>query len=61
MSENSTVNLNAAHSLIMMMKSKGVSEKYLSQTRLYLDKVREVDAKNKRYNELLSSYKSLSN
>lgn len=56
MPENLIISLNAAQSLIMMMRDRGTSERHLSQTRIYLDRAGKLDANNERFQKLLSRY-----
>jgi CheY-like chemotaxis protein len=59
MPENQTINLNAAQSLIMHMQRNGKNDRYLYQTRQYLDRVRELDPTNDKYQKLLAYYKKI--
>jgi len=59
MPDNHTINLNAAQSLIMHMQKNGKNDKYLYQTRQYLDRVRQHDPTNEKYQKLLAVYKKV--
>jgi CheY-like chemotaxis protein len=61
MPENLVINLNAAQSLIMLMKNRGANERQLSQARIYLDRAGKLDANNDRFHKLLSRYHDLIN
>lgn len=60
MPENLVINLNAAQSLIMLMQSDGTSSQYMTQAQSYLDRVKQINANNDRYKNLLSRYHDLS-
>lgn len=59
MPDNQTINLNAAQSLIMHMQKNGKNDKYLYQTRQYLDRIRLMDPTNEKYQKLLAIYKKI--
>jgi tetratricopeptide (TPR) repeat protein len=59
MPENVTVNLNAALSLIALMKQSGVVAKLAQQTEALLDRVMRVAPENPRYRKVLQSYREL--
>lgn len=59
MPDNQTINLNAAQSLIMFMQKGGKNDKHLYQARQYLDRARQIDASNEKYQKLLTFYKKV--
>lgn len=59
MPENLVINLNAAQSLIMQMQKGGKNDRYLYQTRQYLDRVRQINPTNEKYQKLLGLYKKI--
>lgn len=59
MPENLTINLNAAQSLLMHMQQKGKNDRHLYQTRQYLDRIRQINAADEKYQKLLQMYKKL--
>jgi len=60
MPESLIINLNTAQSIIMLMQSKGVSERYLEQARRHLDRARLADPGSERFKKLLDHYHQLS-
>lgn len=59
MPENLIINLNTAQSIIMLMQDQGASERFLDQAKVYLDRVRDVDSANDRYQKLVARYHDL--
>jgi CheY-like chemotaxis protein len=59
MPENLIINLNTAQSLIMLMQSKGADEQNITQAKIYLDRVRDVNATNERYQKLVARFNEL--
>ncbi|TAN48021.1 MAG: response regulator [Methylococcaceae bacterium] len=52
MPENMTINLNAAQSLVMFMRERGVTQSYLNKAEIYLNRVQAVDVANTKYQKL---------
>lgn len=59
MPENLTINLNAAQSLLMHMQQKGKNDRHLYQTRQYLDRIRQINATDEKYQKLMQMYKKI--
>lgn len=59
MPENLIINLNAAQSLIMLMQADGANAHQMTQTQSYLERVKQINANNERYKNLLSRYHDL--
>ena len=60
MPESLIINLNTAQSIIMLMQSNGVSDRYLEQARRHLDRARLADPGSERFKQLLDHYHQLS-
>ncbi len=56
---NKVVNLNAAQALILDIQQNGCNEEHLKQCIKYLDKVKKLDAADKRYRRLLNQFQAL--
>ena len=52
MPENLIINLNTAQSIIMLIQKEGVNQRYLEQAKVYLDRVRNMDSSNERFQKL---------
>ncbi|GAB6042204.1 tetratricopeptide repeat protein [Endothiovibrio diazotrophicus] len=59
MSDNKTVNLNAAQVMLMAMQKSGKNDRYLYQVRQYLDRVRKVDPANGTFQKLSQIYEKM--
>ena len=59
MPDNSTINLNIANVLMMYMKAKGKSDKYLSRVREHLERVHRLDPSNENCRKLNAAYEKL--
>jgi tetratricopeptide (TPR) repeat protein len=57
--ENKIINANAAHILLIFMKEKGTTERYLKDVKTYLDRVRKIDEGYPDIPLLLSMYNEL--
>ncbi len=57
MPDNVIVNLNAAYSLLQLMKKTGKVKKYSTRVGDYLERVRTLDPANKKYHDLMASLK----
>jgi tetratricopeptide (TPR) repeat protein len=59
MPENKTINLNAAQSLIMQMQKNGADKNRLEIAKIYLDRVRNVEAANEKLQRLTATWRQL--
>jgi tetratricopeptide (TPR) repeat protein len=57
--ENKIINANAAHILLLFMKEKGTTERYLQDVKTYLDRLRKIDESYADIPLLLSMYNEL--
>lgn len=59
MPENTTINLNAAQSLLMLMSRQGADPRSLEQVRIYLTRVRGQAANQDRFDKIYNQYRQL--
>ncbi len=59
MPNNSTININAAYSLIMQMQKTGNINRYYSRANKYLERVLKTDPNNQKYHQLMKMVQSL--
>jgi hypothetical protein len=59
MPENLIINLNTAQSMIMFMQNQGANEQQIGQAKLYLDRVRDADSSNERYQKLVARFNEI--
>ena len=59
MPENTTINLNAAQSLLMLMSHQGADRRSLEQVRIYLTRVRGRAANQDRFDKIYNQYRQL--
>lgn len=57
--QNITINLNAAHSLILQMTQQGVTKERLQQSKQYLDKVKAINPANEKLLGLVIKFNKL--
>jgi len=57
--DNSAINLNIANVLMLYMKAKGKSDKFLSRVREHLERVHKLDPTNENWRKLNAAYEKL--
>lgn len=57
--QNRTINMNAAQALLMHMQRNGSNDRFLHQSRQYLERVGRIDPRNEKYQKLLGMYQKL--
>ena len=58
-SKYTTINLNAAQSLLMLMSRQGADPRSLDQVRIYLTRVRGQAANQDRFDKIYNQYRQL--
>ena len=57
--QNRTINMNAAQALLMHMQRNGSNDRFLHQSRQYLERVGRIDPANEKYQKLLGMYQKI--